>query len=98
MPPLSLCTDNAVMGAIAVERLRAGKVEDLSLDISPGPERGWAAAVSRIKKRGPKLCFRPRLIVLRPNCRKPLAPSAVLLPAGATTLRRPPFQLAFSHV
>jgi N6-L-threonylcarbamoyladenine synthase len=39
VPPLSLCTDNAVMGAIAVERLRAGKVEDLSLDISPGPER-----------------------------------------------------------
>jgi len=39
VPPLSLCTDNAVMGAIAVERLKAGKVEDLSLDISPGPER-----------------------------------------------------------
>jgi tRNA N6-adenosine threonylcarbamoyltransferase len=40
VPPLSLCTDNAVMGAIAIERLRAGKLEDLSLDISPGPERG----------------------------------------------------------
>jgi N6-L-threonylcarbamoyladenine synthase len=40
VPPLSLCTDNAVMGAIAVERLRAGKVEDLSLAIKPGPERG----------------------------------------------------------
>ncbi len=40
VPPLSLCTDNAVMGAIAIERLRAGKVEDLSLDIRPGPERG----------------------------------------------------------
>jgi N6-L-threonylcarbamoyladenine synthase len=39
VPPLALCTDNAVMGAIAVERLRAGKVEDLSLDITPGPER-----------------------------------------------------------
>lgn len=39
VPPLSLCTDNAVMGAIAVERLRAGKVEDLSLDVFPGPER-----------------------------------------------------------
>ncbi len=34
------------MGAIAVERLRAGKVEDLSLDISPGPERGWSAAAA----------------------------------------------------
>ena len=34
--PLKLCTDNAVMGAIAVERLRAGLVEDLDLDIQPG--------------------------------------------------------------
>jgi len=39
VPPLSLCTDNAVMGAIAVERLRAGLFEDLALDIGPGPER-----------------------------------------------------------
>jgi N6-L-threonylcarbamoyladenine synthase len=39
VPPLALCTDNAVMGAIAVERLRAGKFADLSLDILPGPER-----------------------------------------------------------
>jgi N6-L-threonylcarbamoyladenine synthase len=43
VPPLALCTDNAVMGAIAIERLRAGKVEDLSLDINPGPERGSVA-------------------------------------------------------
>jgi N6-L-threonylcarbamoyladenine synthase len=49
VPPLSLCTDNAVMGAIAVERLRAGKVEDLSLDINPGPERGWVAAANSSK-------------------------------------------------
>jgi N6-L-threonylcarbamoyladenine synthase len=34
--PLQLCTDNAVMGAIAVERLRAGLVEDLDLDVIPG--------------------------------------------------------------
>jgi N6-L-threonylcarbamoyladenine synthase len=39
IPPLSLCTDNAVMGAIAIERYRAGLFEDLSLDIGPGPER-----------------------------------------------------------
>ena len=39
IPPLALCTDNAVMGAIAVERLQAGKVEDLSLDVYPGLER-----------------------------------------------------------
>jgi N6-L-threonylcarbamoyladenine synthase len=36
IPPLSLCTDNAVMGAIAVERLNAGLVEPLELDIYPG--------------------------------------------------------------
>lgn len=39
VPPVSLCTDNAVMGAIAIERYRAGLFEDLSLDIGPGPER-----------------------------------------------------------
>jgi N6-L-threonylcarbamoyladenine synthase len=39
VPPLALCTDNAVMGAIAIERLRAGKIEDLSLDVFPGLER-----------------------------------------------------------
>jgi N6-L-threonylcarbamoyladenine synthase len=39
VPPLALCTDNAVMGAIAVERFRAGLFEELSLDIHPGPER-----------------------------------------------------------
>ncbi len=32
---LSLCTDNAVMGAIAVERLRAGCFEPLDLDVLP---------------------------------------------------------------
>jgi len=34
--PIELCTDNAVMGAIALERLRAGQTEDLSLDVVPG--------------------------------------------------------------
>lgn len=34
--PLELCTDNAVMGAIAVERYRAGLFEDLDLDIVAG--------------------------------------------------------------
>lgn len=38
--PLELCTDNAVMGAIAFERLNAGLVEDLDLDIQPGLLRG----------------------------------------------------------
>jgi N6-L-threonylcarbamoyladenine synthase len=36
IPPLDLCTDNAVMGAIAVERYRAGLFEPLDLDITPG--------------------------------------------------------------
>ncbi len=36
IPPMSLCTDNAVMGAIAVEHLRAGRFEDLDLDVFPG--------------------------------------------------------------
>lgn len=36
IPPLRLCTDNAVMGAIAVERLRAGLVEELDLDAAGG--------------------------------------------------------------
>ena len=34
--PLQLCTDNAVMGAIAIERLNAGLVEELDLDVMPG--------------------------------------------------------------
>ncbi len=37
--PTRLCTDNAVMGAIAVERLRAGLTEDLDLDVYPGVVR-----------------------------------------------------------
>ena len=34
--PLALCTDNAVMGAIALERYRAGLFEPLDLDVLPG--------------------------------------------------------------
>ena len=34
--PPELCTDNAVMGAIAFERLKAGRIEDLTLDAIPG--------------------------------------------------------------
>ena len=43
IPPPALCTDNAVMGAIAVERYRAGLFEPLDLDALPGlvrPGRG----------------------------------------------------------
>ena len=34
--PPALCTDNAVMGAIAIERYQAGLFEPLDLDVSPG--------------------------------------------------------------
>jgi N6-L-threonylcarbamoyladenine synthase len=37
--PRELCTDNAVMGAIAWERLRAGLTEPLDLDVVPGLHR-----------------------------------------------------------
>lgn len=37
--PLKLCTDNAVMGAIAIERWKAGLVEPLDLDVLPGVVR-----------------------------------------------------------
>ncbi len=37
--PLRLCTDNAAMGAIAVERFRAGLFEELDLDVYPGVVR-----------------------------------------------------------
>jgi N6-L-threonylcarbamoyladenine synthase len=34
--PPELCTDNAVMGAIAAEKLKAGMTENLELDVTPG--------------------------------------------------------------
>ena len=40
--PLELCTDNAVMGAIAVEKLRAGHTDSLDADILPGQRRAAA--------------------------------------------------------
>jgi N6-L-threonylcarbamoyladenine synthase len=36
LAPRALCTDNAAMGAVAVERLRAGLFETLELDAKPG--------------------------------------------------------------
>lgn len=42
--PHHLCTDNAVMGAIAIERLRAGKTESLDLDAIPGLIRHKASS------------------------------------------------------
>jgi N6-L-threonylcarbamoyladenine synthase len=39
LAPPELCTDNAVMGAIAIEKYRAGRFESLELDIHAGLER-----------------------------------------------------------
>lgn len=41
--PLALCTDNAVMGAIAIERLKAGMADSLEIDVKPGLMRRVAA-------------------------------------------------------
>ena len=38
--PVNLCTDNAVMGGIAFERLHRGDVDSLHLDAQPGLMRG----------------------------------------------------------
>jgi N6-L-threonylcarbamoyladenine synthase len=34
--PFSLCTDNAVMGGIAIEKIKAGQVDSLDIDAVPG--------------------------------------------------------------
>ncbi len=39
IPPPALCTDNAVMGAIAIEHYRANQFESLDLDIQSGLQR-----------------------------------------------------------
>ena len=42
IPPRSLCTDNAAMGAIAWERLDRGESDGLLLDVTPGTDRAAA--------------------------------------------------------
>ncbi len=39
--PPDLCTDNAVMGAIALEKIKRGQFAGLDLDITPGLQRGF---------------------------------------------------------
>ena len=39
--PPDLCTDNAVMGAIAVEKIRVEGYDELDLDIGAGLQRGY---------------------------------------------------------
>ena len=42
VPPRSLCTDNAAMGAIAWERLERGDDDGSALDVTPGTDRAAA--------------------------------------------------------
>jgi len=44
IPPRSLCTDNAAMGAIAWERLERGADDGPLLDVTPGTDRAATAA------------------------------------------------------
>jgi N6-L-threonylcarbamoyladenine synthase len=39
--PMNLCTDNAVMGAIALEKIKRNEYASLDLDITPGLQRGF---------------------------------------------------------
>ncbi|MFK8113531.1 MAG: tRNA (adenosine(37)-N6)-threonylcarbamoyltransferase complex transferase subunit TsaD [Rubripirellula sp.] len=39
--PMNLCTDNAVMGAIAFEKMKRNEFASLDLDITPGLQRGF---------------------------------------------------------
>ncbi|NNE00541.1 MAG: tRNA (adenosine(37)-N6)-threonylcarbamoyltransferase complex transferase subunit TsaD [Pirellulaceae bacterium] len=39
--PMNLCTDNAVMGAIALEKIKRGEYAALDLDVTPGLQRGF---------------------------------------------------------
>lgn len=39
--PMNLCTDNAVMGAIALEKIKRGEYAPLDLDVTPGLQRGF---------------------------------------------------------
>ena len=43
VPPRSLCTDNAAMGAIAWERLERGDNDGSAIDVTPGTDRAAAA-------------------------------------------------------
>ena len=42
VPPRTMCTDNAAMGAIAWERLERGANDGLALDVTPGTDRAAA--------------------------------------------------------
>ena len=84
MPPLSLCTDNAVMGAIAIERFRAGLFEDLYARHWSGPGAGRKS----IKKRPGVVC-RAAFDCASPKLLNNQGPSDNLHPAVTTDCSRP---------
>jgi tRNA A37 threonylcarbamoyltransferase TsaD len=45
VPPLTLCTDNAAMSAVAWELLKRGQIADLDLDVQAGLVRRRQARV-----------------------------------------------------
>lgn len=51
IPPRSLCTDNAAMGAIAWERLERGDDDGLGLDVLPGTDRTAARRMTATRSR-----------------------------------------------
>jgi N6-L-threonylcarbamoyladenine synthase len=51
IPPHSLCTDNAAMGAIAWERLERGDDDGLELDVLPGTDRAAARRMTATRSR-----------------------------------------------
>lgn len=47
IPPMSLCTDNAALGAIAFAKCAGGEVSDLGVDVTPGLVRPHKKSASR---------------------------------------------------
>ena len=60
VPPLSLCTDNAAIGAIAWEQLERGDLATLELDVRPGTDRSRREAASLTPRVGSPPAALPR--------------------------------------
>jgi N6-L-threonylcarbamoyladenine synthase len=60
IPPLSLCTDNAAIGAIAWEQLERGDLATLELDVRPGTDRSRRQTASLTPRAGSPPTVLPR--------------------------------------
>jgi tRNA A37 threonylcarbamoyltransferase TsaD len=60
IPPLSLCTDNAAIGAIAWEQLERGDLATLELDVRPGTDRSRRQTASLTPRAGSPPTALPR--------------------------------------